>query len=495
MATAVATRTAREYLRLSKGKGRSARSIDDQHADNVTAEAEFGPWTWGEPYADTGSASRFARKARGDFERLTADLSSGDFGTPGTVLVLWEISRLARETGKGVALIDACEAGDVLIHVTSYERTYNPANYNDRHDLIAALADAEREALRLSKRTLRGVNSQLAKGAAHGKLPFGYARDYELIDGRPRPIRQYADPAEAPLIVELFERVAGWNGRKRESINAVAKDWLARGIVSRQTKVPFKRETLRPMLRRKAYVGVRVHKGSERPAEWPALIERDLFDAVQRIMADPTRRTTTSTAVRHALTMTVRCDVCGGPMTSRTKGDRLVYMCFERSCTRIGKTDVDAYLIGDAKHPGVILSYLSRPDVAEGLASSGDDTELSAVRIELANKRANLKEFEEAEPARTLAESRERARSIEVLETEVRELEEREHSLTAPDPLSAIFETGPGAAERWSRTDVTAQRAIAALLLAPEVIGQVRVRRVADSASEAVQDRLRWQKA
>lgn len=33
MATVVATRTAREYLRVSKGKGKAARSITDQHRD------------------------------------------------------------------------------------------------------------------------------------------------------------------------------------------------------------------------------------------------------------------------------------------------------------------------------------------------------------------------------------------------------------------------------------------------------------------------------
>ncbi|MCX4608886.1 MULTISPECIES: hypothetical protein [Streptomyces] len=62
--TEVAIRTAREYLRVSKGKGRTARSITDQHTQNLAAEAEHGPWTWGEPHKDTGSASKFATKAR-----------------------------------------------------------------------------------------------------------------------------------------------------------------------------------------------------------------------------------------------------------------------------------------------------------------------------------------------------------------------------------------------------------------------------------------------
>ncbi|MEU9412304.1 recombinase family protein [Streptomyces sp. NPDC048281] len=170
--------------------------MTDQHRDNIAAEADHGPWTWGEPYRDTGSASTFATKARGGFEKPLAYLTSGAFGNPGDVLVLWEVSRLARETSRGVALVDAAEAGGYLFHVTSLDRTFSPRNYGDRHSLISGITDAEEEARLLSVRTLRGVNSAVGEGRPHGKIPFGYRRPYELIDGRPRPVSQEADPAE-----------------------------------------------------------------------------------------------------------------------------------------------------------------------------------------------------------------------------------------------------------------------------------------------------------
>ncbi|MFJ9245579.1 recombinase family protein [Streptomyces sp. NPDC101776] len=495
MATVVGTRTAREYLRVSKGKGRTARSITDQHRENLASEAGHGPWTWGEPYTDTGSASKFATKIRDDFEKLLSDLKSGAFGVPGDVLTLWEVSRLARETGRGVELIDACEAGGYLIHITSHERTYNPANYQDRHDLISGINDAEKESRLLSKRTKRGVDSAVADGGVHGKITFGFARRYAVVDGRSRPVEQYADPVEGPLVVELFERVAGWNGRNRESTRAVEQDWLKRGIVSRESKKPFTRQNLGQMLRRKAYVGIRVHKGTERPGNWPALVDPALFNAVQMILADPSRRSTTTTAVKHVLTGVLRCDTCGGKVSLRPGGraydGRLVYRCYARDCFTVDKVEVDAFLIGDAVHPGVILAYLSREDTAAGLADTGNDSELSDVRSQLTDKRGQLEAFEDEDPE-TPAEARLIGRKIGKLETEIKELEGRERSLTAPNPLTAIFETGPGAAERWQRTEVTAQRAIAALLLAPEAIGQPCIRRVADSESGAAIDRIRW---
>ncbi|MFJ8023004.1 recombinase family protein [Streptomyces sp. NPDC096311] len=487
------TTTAREYLRVSKGKGRIARSITDQHRDNVSAEQEHGPWTWGEAYRDTGSASKFARKGRDDFDRLMSDLQSKDFGEPGTVLVLWEISRLARETGNGVALVDAAETGGYLIHITSHEHTYNPANYQDRHSLIGGINDAEKEARLLSVRTLRGVNSALDEGRPHGKTPFGYARDYELIDGRPRPVRQYPDPDEAPLVQELFRRVLGGPEKAAESIRSVAMDWERRGVVSREGGVRFSPQNLRQMLMRKAYIGVRVHGASERPGNWEPLIEPETFEAVQRLLADPTRKSHTTNGVRHVLTGTLRCDVCGGRMTVFKGGDSHqrspAYVCHAYAHLRIDKADADAFLIGDAEHPGVILAYLSRADVAAGLSASGDDGEVSAVRADIATARASLEAFE-AEDPETPAEARLIARKIGKLEADIRELEQRERALTAPNPLASMFEVGPGAAERWTATEVTAQRAVAAMLFSPEILGQVRIRRVADSPSEAVQDRI-----
>ncbi|MFF8019818.1 recombinase family protein [Streptomyces sp. NPDC007896] len=491
------TTTGREYLRVSKGKGRVARSITDQHRDNIAAETEHGPWTWGEAYADTGSASKFARKTRDDFDRLMADLTSGEFGEPGTVLVLWEISRLARETGKGVALVDAAEGGGYKIHVTSLDRTFNPSNYGDRHSLISGINDAEKEARLLSVRTLRGVNSALDDGRPHGKRPYGYARDYESIDGRPRPVRQYPDPEEAPLVQELFRRVLGSPEKAPESIRSVAMDWEKRGVISRQGGVPFSPQNLRQMLMRKAYIGVRVHGGSERPGNWEPLIDLETFEAVQRLLADPSRKTHTSRAVRHVLTGTLRCDVCGGRMTARAGGSshqrNPSYTCYMYAHLMIDKAATDAFLIGTAEHPGVLLAYLSREDVAAGLTGTGDDTELSDVRGQLSDKRGQLKAFEDEDPE-TPAEARLIGRRITALEAEIRELEERERTLTRPNPLTTMFATGPGAIERWQATEVTAQRAIAALLLSPDALGRPHVRRVADSASEAVQDRIRWEK-
>ena len=495
IATATRTRTAREYARSSKGKGNRSKSTNDQHAANLAAEQEFGPWTWGEAYADTGSASKYATKNRDDFDRLTADLASGDFGAPGDVLVLWEISRLSREMGIGVKLIDLCEAGEYLIHVTSDERTYNPANANDRHALIAGINNAELEARRLSKRTQRGVNSNVdavnddGEEAArpHGVIPFGYAREYGLVDGQSRPISQYPVPAQAEIIIELFRRVLAG-----DSIRSVALDFQARGLVGGRGK-PFSPQTLRVLLTKDAYRGYRMNKGRTVKASWPVISDYEdsevtaeeftaMWHGVQALLADPTRRTHTGTAIKHVLTMTIRCGNCAGPFgVGYRKGTRpSAYLCHERGCMAIPKDDVDAFLIGDAKSPGRIIQYLADPRIHTA-ATDQPSPELALAQRTLATKRLSLKEFTAADPE-TPAAADLIGRKIEKLNTEIADLDGRIKKLTPRPPATNKLGIEPGATlaqvwSAWESAPLNVQREIAHDVLSPNALGMALVMR------------------
>ncbi|MEU8866922.1 recombinase family protein [Streptomyces umbrinus] len=78
-ATAIRTLTAREYLRVSVDKSGTERSPEEQHAEHAETAAELGI-ALGRPYKDIGSASRYAKKARDDFQRLMSDLRNDTFG-------------------------------------------------------------------------------------------------------------------------------------------------------------------------------------------------------------------------------------------------------------------------------------------------------------------------------------------------------------------------------------------------------------------------------
>src|SRR6266567_5443082 len=123
----------REYLRVSQDRSGRARSVEEQHDDNLKAAEAHGFSINGEAYSDVSlSASRYATKVRGDFGRLLADLGRGRFGAD--VLVLWESPRGSRKVGEWVTLIELCETA--RIHVTTNGRTYDPANARDRRSML-----------------------------------------------------------------------------------------------------------------------------------------------------------------------------------------------------------------------------------------------------------------------------------------------------------------------------------------------------------------------
>ncbi|MDQ0931439.1 hypothetical protein QFZ49_001346 [Streptomyces turgidiscabies] len=314
-------------------------------------------------------------------------------------------------------------------------------------------------------------------------------------------------------MIDLFAKL-----RAGQSFQVISDDWATRGIVSRDG-VSFSPQSLSQMARKISYVGKRVITQTtedkatgkrkkivtgEVDAAWPVVADFDgspmsaeefvtLFTEVQVMLSDPQRRTNPGGGAKHDFTMTVRCDHCGGPMTvtmhkpASADGDP-VYICRDSGCTYLREKDeLDEILTG------AIVGVLARPGTYARLGTGEDPAELRSVRAQLTAKRAALAETRTAEPE-TLAEERRLARREERLETEVKELEQKEQALTRPNPLEALFPSGPAdtIAARWKGTDVPARRAIAALLLAPDVLGQVRVRKVADSASEAVTDRLRW---
>src|SRR5260221_11448191 len=125
---------AREYLRVSQDRSGRARSVEEQHNDNLAAAERHGFSLNGEAYSDVSvSASRYSTKVRGGFARLLADLEAGRFGAD--VLVLWESSRGSRQVSEWAALVERLERAGVKVCVTTHGRIYDFANARDRPSL------------------------------------------------------------------------------------------------------------------------------------------------------------------------------------------------------------------------------------------------------------------------------------------------------------------------------------------------------------------------
>ncbi|MCM1977199.1 recombinase family protein [Streptomyces sp. G1] len=475
MAYSLAGLVGREYLRVS---AKGDRSIPEQHEDNARSAEREGV-ILAAPYKDQGSASRYAQRARDDFDRLVDDLKNGQFGAD--LLWLWESSRGSRRVGEWVTLIELCEEQGVRVFVTTHSRVYDPADPRDRRSLLEDAVDSEYESAKISKRTLRGLEANAAEGKPHGICPFGFDREYEIRRGKRVPIRQFPHAVEAPLVVELFERV-----RARVPFTVIEEDWARRGVLGRRGK-PMSAQTLRDLVTHVCYIGLRSVKGRLVKASWPRLVSDELFYDVQQLISDPSRIKGNPGTARYALTGAVPCGGCSGPITVRNRPKETTYEC-KRGCWRVSKAEVDQILVGDAERPGLILKYLSREENYRALDAEDASEEVAEIRDALAKARADLRETEEAE-AETLEEERRFARRAERLRTRIADLEEQRKKFVRPSKLRELFPSGPNVAARWHATPVPAQRAVVELLLTPAVLGEVQIM-PSSSTARSVAERI-----
>lgn len=458
--------TAREYLRVSLDRSGRARSNTEQHDDNQRA-ADTNGWDLAEPYDDTGSASRYGRKARGDFDRLLADLAEDKFGAD--VLVLWECSRGSRRVAEWVALIDLCERRHVTISVTTHARVYDPANPRDRRSLLEDAVDAEYEVGKMSQRIRRSAAANAAAGRPHGIAPFGLRRLFDPVTKQ--FVTQEAEPVEAPLVVELFERMDAGH-----TLKAVARDWEARGVRTRSGTV-WQAAHLRRMALNPTYAGRRLHSagrsgGDPGPdavvydAQWAGLVDTEVAERVRARLTDPERRTTRPGGAVHLLSRIARCATCGELVVA----DRSDYSC-RRGCFRVVQGGMDQ--LGER----LLLAALSREDVFAAMASADTvDEELAAERKRIGELSRQLGDLEVA--VATLRVSIEFASRTEpALRSQLRAAERRERALSVPSTLRGLFEPGPGARVQWDAAPMSTRRELARGLFRQDRLGEFRITR------------------
>ncbi|WP_083949846.1 recombinase family protein [Herbidospora yilanensis] len=474
--------TGREYLRVSEDRSKRMKSPAQQHEDNERACAAHRI-TLGEPYREgrAVSASRYSTDVRDDFDRLMTDLRSGEFGAD--VLVLWESSRGSRRVLEWVTMLDLLERQGILVFVTTHGRLYDPANPRDRRGLIDDANDSEYESAKIAQRIRRDMAANAAEGRPHGLCPVGLRPVYHERTGK--LITWEADPDTAPMIVDLFTLY-----RRGRSGRSIAREFEERGYRNKRGN-PYTHAHLRDMATKAAYTGLRVHHGELIEGTWDAIVERDLWWDVQRILAEPAHQSTAPRfgSVKHEYTRTMRCAKCLGPITTLNskRGD---YMCQNGGCARITKAPVDKIL------NAVIEDFLAQGDFTARVAHRVDTPQIRALETAIARLRAELEEAENAVPA-NVSEARMFARIIEDIKPKLADKQAQLRGLTSPSELASLLapEDGSPAADavtRWRDAPVEVRRKIAKILLSPQYLGQVRINPKTPGKRLPAHERLTW---
>lgn len=333
------------YARVSLDPRGEGRSVTEQ-VQECTAWAAREGWDVVDTVTETGSASRFARstQARTGWPALIALLGSGSID----ILLTWEASRATRQLAQYAELADLCAKHGVLwgYSGTVYDLATRDGRFRTGLDALLA----QDESARSSERILRASRGRAMAGTPHGKLPYGYRREYDPTTGA--LARQVPDEETAPIAREIITRVADG-----DTLYAIAHDLTDRAIpIPRPARTRHQAQawlatTVRRIAASPTYAGKRVHRGTiVGAATWPALVDEHTH---QRALAALTvmtgRAPRADRTVKHLLSGIARCGVCGGPLVRHlNRGRYASYMCRDASCVTRKAADVDDHVIDRA---------------------------------------------------------------------------------------------------------------------------------------------------
>ena len=220
---------------------------------------------------------------RPSLQRLLADIGSGKV----EVVIVYKVDRLTRSLADFAKIVEALdEAGATFVSIT---QAFNTTTSMGRLTLNVLLSFAQFEREVISERVRDKVAASKAKGMwIGGTVPLGYEmKDRKLI----------VNASEAETVRHIMRRYL-----ELGSVRELMVDLRAAGIITkRQTMpdgsirggVPFARGPLYHILKYRLYLGEMPHHDKSYPGKHQAIVDRELFKAVQALLAKNTvvRRT------------------------------------------------------------------------------------------------------------------------------------------------------------------------------------------------------------
>jgi site-specific DNA recombinase len=271
---------------------------------------------------------------------------------------------------------------------------------------------AEEYSRQLARRVLPAREKAAREGTYMGPTPLGYKRVYPAREGTSRrPAGQLEkDKATAWIVQELFARYDGGGWSIRSLVGWLNTDERIEPPAGRER---WTSSSIKHLLKNVVYIGMvrynqrpmgfyeRAPKGSSFivPGKHEALIERDVFERVQRRLAAAARRHSYN---RHHGEPLVGaglflCHVCGGPMGANRKDDGKAY--YECTRRKAGTTCTARGYLATRAHEA-LLSEVSRlrrapwtPVAEQRLADGdGDSAEMAAtLQCKLTAERERLR--------------------------------------------------------------------------------------------------------
>jgi site-specific DNA recombinase len=262
------------YTRVSTDQGleQDFNSLDaqcDASQAYIRSQAHAG-WTPVRGKYDDGGFSG-GNTDRPALQRLLDDIGAGKID----VIVVYKVDRLTRSLADFAKLVELFDKHNVsFVSVTQH---FNTTTSMGRLTLNVLLSFAQFEREVTSERIRDKIGASKRKGLwVGGMVPLGY-------DSKDRKIS--VNKAEAERVRTIFQRYL-----ELGSLNLLLANLRRDGIVTKVRKlktgktiggIPFTRGSLAHLLRNSFYIGEVQFKGEILKGEQPAIVDKNLFDAVQ----------------------------------------------------------------------------------------------------------------------------------------------------------------------------------------------------------------------
>jgi site-specific DNA recombinase len=302
-------------------------------------------------------------KPRVGYQRLCKMIADGSVD----VVVCWHPDRLTRHPRELEDLVDLLESSSTRVMTVQggdYDLSTSAGRMVAR--VVGAMARAEVE--RKSERQ----KAKAAELAAAGKVGGGGHRPFGFEDDR---IAHREGEADATR----------W--ATEQIIEGRSLQWIAdRMPVPAVSGKPWTRTSVRRILIAPRTAGLRQHRGEiAGPAVWPAIVERDRWEACRAIIADPSRKKWRPTQ-RYLLTGGLIVDYLGREMFARpSDGHRRMYRTLPDELgpgVGIDAEGVESYVLDALEHTFRIIPDPTELPAASPASQVGED--LGALEAELA---------------------------------------------------------------------------------------------------------------
>lgn len=304
------------YARYSSA-GQRDQSIEDQITACRKYAADHHIHIVG-IYADHAKTGRNDNRA--DFQRMLKDSESGAFD----VVLLWKLDRFGRNREEMTMNRIKLKKNKVRV-ISVMENIPETSEGVILEALMEGLA--EYYSLNLSENVIRGMRSNAEKGWYNGgQIPYGYKVENKTF---------VPDPIEAPVVKKIFSMFT--HGHTRTEIVEHLK---RHGYKNRRGNL-FTSQAITSMLKNRRYIGEYKFNDIIIPNHFEPLVDADVFDEAQLIIADLKNHRRRLKNCRYLLSGLIECAHCGENYvaeagTSRNGTVHKYYACYGKKGHRNG---------------------------------------------------------------------------------------------------------------------------------------------------------------